>query len=85
MAKAYQCDRCNRFFDIDGLKIWSSKGLKIVQLNKCREVYTDLCPDCQNDLDEWFSRMNTENMEDTDDDTRNEAYQQRDQEAAEEA
>ena len=55
--KAYQCDRCGKFFLKDG-KINYDKGLRIQRAIDCvcSDDRYDLCPTCLIELVDWFKQ-----------------------------
>ena len=52
--KAKQCDRCKKFYSTG-----EEKKYKLVKVTNTTSRYTrsvDLCPKCENELQEWFKK-----------------------------
>ena len=68
MASAYQCDRCKKYYTKEkkGIPI-SPIHILCVEKRSERYCYLDLCSNCLDSLDNWFSKGQPEKEQDHDD------------------
>ena len=54
MAKAYKCDRCNKFYEKFGGDELDNT-LVVIDYHRVGQRALDLCVDCHHELTEWLS------------------------------